>query len=490
MTSPRTPVLVGYGQVNQRDEDASVEPIDLMAAAAREAADPRLLRAVDSVRVVNILSWRYRDPGRLLAAQIEAADATTRYTGVGGNVPQTLVNQACLDIQSGRADVVLIAGAETFRTRTRLRNRGVKPDWTSQDESVPFAEGANEGEPLVGTAETRIDLIRAPYFYAMFEQALRIDAGEPSDAHRTRIAQLWARFSAVAERNPHAWSQKALSADEIRQPSADNRMIAWPYTKLMNSNNMVDQGAAVILTSAEKATHLQIPTERWVFPYAGTDAHDTYAIGERGELHRSPAIRIAGRRALELAGTGVDDLAMIDVYSCFPSAVQVAANELGLPLADADRPLTVTGGLTFAGGPWNNYVTHSIATMAQQLAGKQGRLGLVTANGGWLTKHSFGVYGSEPPGHEFRWEDVQSVVDAEPTRTAQVEWSGVGTVESWTTPFDRDGAAEKAFVAVRTPDDSRTLAVITDASEADVTVREDIAGAKVAVHPDGTANLK
>jgi acetyl-CoA C-acetyltransferase len=258
----------------------------------------------------------------------------------------------------------------------------------------------------------------------------------------------------------------------------------------MNSNNMVDQGAVVILASAEKATHLQIPTERWVFPYAGTDAHDTYAIGERDELHRSPAIRIAGRRALELADTGVDDLDMIDVYSCFPSAVQVAANELGLPLADADRPLTVTGGLTFAGGPWNNYVTHSIATMAEKLAGKERQRGLITANGGWLTKHSFGVYGSEPPEHEFRWEDVQSAVDAEPTRTAEVEWSGVGTVESWTTPFDRDGVAEKVFLAVRTPDDSRTLAVITDAAEADVTVREDIAGAKVAVHPDGTANLK
>src|SRR6187431_3227623 len=136
MTPPRTPVLVGYGQVSQRDEDPAVEPIDLMAAAARSAADPRVLEAVDSVRIVNILSWRYRDPGRLLAQRIRADDATTRYTGVGGNVPQTLVNQACLDIQAGRADIVLIAGAETFRTRTRLRKGGRKPDWTSEDESV------------------------------------------------------------------------------------------------------------------------------------------------------------------------------------------------------------------------------------------------------------------------------------------------------------------------------------------------------------------
>jgi acetyl-CoA C-acetyltransferase len=488
MTSPRTPVLVGYGQVNQHDETPDVEPIDLMAAAARSAADPRVLEAVDSIRVVNILSWRYRDPGRLLAQRIHADDASTRYTGVGGNVPQTLVNQACLDIQSGRADLVMIAGAETFRTRTRLRNRGVKPDWTSEAESVPFAPGANEGEPLVGPAEIRIELLHAPYFYAMFEQALRINAGEPSDTHRRRIGALWSQFSAVAQENPHAWSRRALSADEIWQPSVDNRMISWPYTKLMNSNNMVDQGAVIILASAEKATRLQIPTDRWVFPYAGTDAHDTYAVGERDELHRSPAIRIAGRRVLELAGFGFDDIDHVDLYSCFPSAVQVAATELGI--AGDDRPLTVTGGLTFAGGPWNNYVTHSIATMAERLVANRGERGFISANGGWLTKHSFGIYGTTPPEHEFRWEDVQSAVDAEPTRTSEVEWTGIGTVETWTTPFDRDGSAEKAFVAVRTPEDTRTLAVITDAAEADVTVREDIAGAKVAVHADGTANLK
>ena len=488
MTPPRTPVIVGYGQVNQHDEDPAVEPIDLMAAAARSAADPRVLEAVDSIRVVNILSWRYRDPGRLLAQRVRARDASTRYTGVGGNVPQTLVNQACLDIQGGRAELVVIAGAETFRTRTRMRNRGVKPDWTSEDESVPFADGANEGEPLVGPAETRIGLIRAPYFYAMFEQALRIDAGESSEAHRSRIGELWSQFSAVAADNPHAWSRKALSAEDIWQPSADNRMISWPYTKLMNSNNMVDQGAVIILASAQKATALQIPTERWVFPYAGTDAHDTYAIGERQQLHRSPAIRIAGRRVLELAGVGLDDIDHVDLYSCFPSAVQVAAAELGL--AGDPRPLTVTGGLTFAGGPWNNYVTHSIATMAQRLVANPGARGLISANGGWLTKHSFGVYGTTPPEHEFRWEDVQADVDAEPTRKSKVEWSGVGTVEAWTAPFDRDGSAEKAYVAVRTADDARTLAVITDAAQADAAVREDIAGAKVQVHADGTANLE
>jgi acetyl-CoA C-acetyltransferase len=487
---PRTPVLIGYGQVNQHDDHPAVEPVDLMFAAARAAADPRVLEAVDSVRIVNVLSWRYRDPGLLLAQRIRAKDATTRYTGVGGNVPQSLVNRACLDIQAGRADVVLIAGAETWRTRMRLRARGAKPDWTSQDESVSVAEGADDGVPMAGPAEQRIKLDRPAYVYPMFEQAVRIAAAEPSDVHRRRIGELWAQFSVVAATNPHAWSRNPRSADEIWRPGPGNRMISWPYTKLMNSNNMVDQGAALIVASAEKATYLQIPSERWVFPYAGTDAHDTYAIAERAEFYRSPAIRIAGRRALELAGAGVDDIAMIDVYSCFPSAVQVAAAELGLDVGDPSRALTVTGGLTFAGGPWNNYVTHSIATMAERLVANPGQRGLITANGGYLTKHSFGVYGTEAPRHEFRWEDVQSVVDREPTRNAVVEWEGTGTVESWTTPYTRDGAAEKAFLAVRTPDNARALALIADPSEAQATVTDDIAGAKVAVHADGTANLR
>ncbi|RAV11596.1 hypothetical protein DQP55_13215 [Mycolicibacterium sp. GF69] len=486
---PRTPVLVGYGQVNQRAENPQAEPIDLMVDAARTAADPRVLEAADSVRVVNLLSWRYRDPGLLLAQRIRADGPTTRYTGVGGNTPQSLVNEACLDIQNGRADVVVIAGAETWRTRTRLRAKGIKPHWTRQDESVPMADGADDGVPMAGPAEIRINLDRPAYVYPMFEQALRIAAGETIEEHRRRIGQLWAQFSAVAATNPHAWNREPVSAEEIWQARPDNRMISWPYPKLMNSNNMVDQAAVLVLTSAEKATYLQIPKDRWVFPYSGTDSHDTYAIGERAEFYASPAIRIGGRRALELSDIGIDDVYLVDLYSCFPSAVQVAANELGLPIGDSARPLTVTGGLTFAGGPWNNYVTHSIATMAERLAAAPGQLGLITANGGYLTKHSFGVYGAQPPRHEFRWEDVQSEVDREPIRAALVEWAGVGTVETWTTPFDREGAPEKAFLAVRTPDDARVLAVVADAAGAAATVDDDIAGAKVQINEDGTAAL-
>lgn len=177
-------MLVGYGQINYRQEangqDDNPEPVDLMAEAARAAADARVLEAVDSVRVVNLLSARYRDPGLLLGQRIGADNPATRYSGIGGNVPQTLVNRACADIQHGRADVVLVAGAEMWRTRMQLRASGRRLGYTEQDESVPLPEGSDENVPMAGAAEDRIGLDRPSFIYPMFEQALRISTGSPA----------------------------------------------------------------------------------------------------------------------------------------------------------------------------------------------------------------------------------------------------------------------------------------------------------------------
>ncbi|MDP1805311.1 MAG: hypothetical protein Q8K72_09110, partial [Acidimicrobiales bacterium] len=251
-------------------------------------------------------------------------------------------------------------------------------------------------------------------------------------------------------------------------------------------NNMVDQGAVLILTSAEKATYLQIPSERWVFPYAGADSHDTYAIGERAEFSTSPAIRIAGRRALELAGAGVDDVELVDVYSCFPSAVQIAALELGI---STDRPLTVTGGLSFAGGPWNNYVMHAIATTADRLRDDPGGRALVSANGGFITKHAFGVYGTEPAAEGFRHADHQAEVDALPRRELCEEPDGEVAIESWTAMHDRDGAPENGIVVGLLDDGRRAIGTSTDADVLKVLVSEDLAGRRARVGPDGATEL-
>ncbi|MBH0781048.1 acetyl-CoA acetyltransferase [Nocardia bovistercoris] len=484
---PRTPVLVGGGQVDGRA--GAREPVDLIVAAARAAADEagseKALELVDSVRLVGMLSWRYRDPGALVGARIGATPRHTGYTGSGGSTPQVLVNGACEDIAAGRADVVLVGGAESWRTRMRERARGVRPDWTVQDESVAKAESLVDEVPMRSVTEQRARLDRPAYVYPLFEQALRVGAGRSTEAHRALIGALWSGFSEVAVSNPHAWTRRGYTAAEIITPSADNRWISLPYTKLLNSNNMVDQGAALLLCSVEAAARLGISRDKWVFPHAGVEAHDTFDIAERAALDRSPAIRVAGARVLELSGIGVDDLAHVDVYSCFPSAVQVAAAELGLPLRDSRRPLTVTGGLSFAGGPWNNYSTHAIATLATRLRESPADYGLITANGGYLTKHAFGVYRTEPPKAGFRRENVQALVDREPTTTAHPDFVGVASVESWTVAYDRAGAPERGFVAARTPDGGRTLASAVHPDTLARLIEVDVAGASIGVRADG-----
>ena len=242
------------------------------------------------------------------------------------------------------------------------------------------------------------------------------------------------------------------TAKEIRTPSASNRSISFPYTKLMNSNSAVDQAAALILCSTATARELGIPDSLWIYPWAATEGHDTYAVSNRDNLHSSPAIRIAGGRCLELAEVEAKALDHVDLYSCFPSAVQVAAAELGL---DEQRPLTVTGGLTFGGGPLNNYVMQAIARMAEVLRERPGEVGLVTSNGGFITKHAFGVYSSAPPAQGFRHDEPQAAIDATATRQVAPAYHGRVTIESYTVMYGGDGP-NIGLAACLLPDGERT----------------------------------
>lgn len=486
---PRTPVIVGVGQLNQREEagDEPAQPTTLLARAARAAeadsGSSRLLAALDTVAVIHILSWRYRDPGALVAAELGIEPARTVETDDGGNYPQTLLNRMCLEIQAGHSDAVLIGGGEAIRSRRTARRNNAQLSWTRQSDAVEPSERLTNPEPLGHPGEWARQLMLPIEFYPMFDNALRAARGWTVDGHRDRLARLWSGFSEVAATNPDAWIRQAFTPAEIREPSPSNRMVGFPYTKRMNANNAVEQAAAFVLCSVDKARSLAIPPDRWVFPWAGTDANEHWHVSHRWSLAEAPAIRLAGRAALSLADVGVDDLAHIDVYSCFPSAVQIATAEIGL---GTDRPLTVAGGLSFAGGPWNNYVSHSIAAMVDRLRADPGSVGFVTANGGFLTKHAFGVYSSEPPSTPFRHADLQAEVDALPRRGLAEEVDGPVTVETAVVMHDRASCPERAIVSCLMPDGRRAWGTSTDSDAMKHFTSEETAGRPGRLDRQGT----
>lgn len=488
---PRTPVLVGAGQVVQREApDDALEPVALMAEAARRAAGdagaPGLLARVQSIQVARLVSWRYADPGALVAGLVGATPAHTAVSPMGGNAPQSLVNGAATAIREGRLDTVLLAAGEASRTRAAFRKADVKPRWTTEPEGTPRAEVVGDEVPLTHPAETSKGILLPVQLYPVFECAVRAAAGRSVTAQIELISELWSRFSEVAARNPYAWSRHALSPEQVASPADGNRLVGFPYTKVMNTNNNVDQAAAVLLCSVEAARAAGVPEDRWVFPWSGADAHDHPAVSARADLHSSPAMRIAGGRALSLAGLGVDDLAHVDLYSCFPVAVEVAAEALGLGL---DRQLTVTGGLSFAGAPLNGYAMHAIATMADVLRGDPGSRGLVSANGGYLTKHAFGVWSTEPPAQPFEWAHPQDEVDALPATVPVEHHEGPVTVEAYTVVHERDGAPDNAVIACRTPDGGRVWGTSRDDDLMAAMLTEELVGTGGRMAGDATVAL-
>jgi len=521
---PRTPVIVGAGQVTNRpgptgnDPSRRPEPVALMVEAVGSAADDctgragsppgrRLLERADSIRVLKPLSWAYADPGALVAEALGVKPAETVLSTTGGNNAQRLVNRTALAIGRGDLDVAVLTGADCVHSVTAARRHPDRPvlPWTTQ--SADVAAPVPFGNPQRGTtdAEEQRGLDLPVHVYPLFENALRARAGRGLDAHRRHIAELWGRFSEVAATNPHAWFRQRRTAEEIATPGPTNRMIAYPYPKLLTANMQVDQGAALILCSAAEAEAAGVPRDRWIFPLAGADADDHWFLSHRADFHSSPGIRLAAGAAIALAGTEADRIAHLDLYSCFPSAVQIAAAEIGVALDDPERPLTVTGGLTFAGGPGNDYGTHAIASMVATLRADPGSTGLVSGLGWYLTEHSIGLYGTEPPGGSppgavpartevaeaagFRWADPQAAVGSLPQCASDAGARGEVTVETYSVGYERDGEPGRAVVACRTPDGKRSWAAVTDPAHLALLVTEECCGRLGTLRPDGAVDL-
>ena len=457
---PRTPVLVGAAQLNARDGDS--EPIDLMSRAAGAAladtGSESLARGVQSVRVIKGI-WPYQDPGTLVADRLGLAGVRTGLTPIGGNEAYDLFNATAAQVQAGDVDAVVICSSETMRTRRRDFAAGRKSAYLTEREGASADQSFGQDKSWNEPNEKAIGTDRPANFYAMAESAIRHRNGETPDQHLGRISALWATGSAVASRNPNAWLSEFQSAEAIARAGPKNRMVAAPYRKLMTSNINVDMGAAVVLCSAAAAEAQGVPRDRWVFPHAGSGAADPWITRQRLALDESPAMRVAGKRVLALAETGVDDIEFLDLYSCFPAAVQLAQRELGI---SADRDFTITGGLTFNGGPMNTYCLHPLAQAVGLLRENTGTRALLTGNGGYFTKHAFCVLGSEPSRNTFRTERTQDEVESMGLLDLPSELPEAGVLEAYTVIHDRVGQPENAILSVLDRDGLRTWANSSD----------------------------
>lgn len=462
---PRTPVIIGTGQVLQRSDSPAdaMDPVAMMVEAIRAASSDAGLSSVpspDAIRVVGLLAWNYGNPAHFIAQDLGLSPRELGLSGMGGNTPQTLVNKASVEISEGKADIVILTGGETTRTRAKAKKANIELNWRKTDIAPTMV---SEEMDMVHPIEFERKIYMPIQVYPMFETALRAHANRSISDHQVHISELWARFSEVAARNPYAWSRQARTAEEIRTVSPNNRMVGFPYLKLMNSNNDVDMSAAIIICSAEKAQALGVPRDRWVFPHSGTDTHEHNFVSNRHHFYKTPAIEIGGARALQLAEVSMSDISIVDLYSCFPSAVQLGAQSLGL---DITSQLTRTGGLPFAGGPWNNYVMHAIATVVNDLREKPSEKAFVWANGGYTTKHAFGVYATEPPKNGFKFAYPQDEVDALPRRdvVSAADAAGSATVEAYSVMHHRDGHPEIAHVSCLLADGRRAWGETTDAT--------------------------
>jgi acetyl-CoA C-acetyltransferase len=464
MDESRLPVIIGVGQHTNRSEDLSDarEPLEMMALVACQAEEdsgvPGLLAHVDSVRVVNILAWRYDDPARQLAQRLGIQPREALYTTIGGNTPQWLANDTADAIAAGRVRLALIVGAEAIHSVRLARWQGVELHWTPRSAATP----PMVGDPRAGLRDEEMKHgARVPVqVYPMFENALRAARSRGLEEHRQHLGRLCERLSRVAAENPYAWFRDGKSAQEIVTVCENNRMVGYPYTKYMNAIIEVDQAAAYLMTSAAVAREMGVPQERWVYLWSGADATDIWWFTERIDLHSSPALRWAGQRALGRAGLSIEEIDLFDLYSCFPSAVQVACDMLDIPEGDA-RPLTVTGGLPYFGGAGNNYCSHAIAAMAERLRREPEKKGLISAMGWFFTKHAVGVYSATPPAREWTPRDdarEQQALESAPHPELAPEAVGEGVVEAYTVMYGRDGQPEQGVVVGRLADGRRFIA--------------------------------
>jgi acetyl-CoA C-acetyltransferase len=455
----RIPVIVGVGEITDRPKEIAegLEPLALLEEALKRAeADSggKLLGDIQSLDIVNFLSWRYRDPEKLLSDRLGIKPKHAYYGPVGGESPIRYLHEAAQRIARGECSVAAVCGAEAQSTATKAERAKIDLPWT------PFAHDVEEpkrGAAFQKPMAVKLGVFRPVTVYPLYEAATSAHWGQTPREAMAESGRLWSTYSNVASQNPNAWLKRRFTPEEITTPTSDNRLIAWPYTKLMVANPTVNMGGAVLLTSLAKAKALGIAEDRIIHVWGGASAEEPRDYLVRDQFYESHPQNAVLEAVMDLVGGDGKAFDAIELYSCFPCVPKMARRTLGL---GADVRPTVTGGLTFFGAPLNTYMTHAACAMVRKLRGGA-RLGLLYGQGGFVTKHHGLVLSRQAPLAPLA-QDTSVRAEADRHRGAVpdfvTEADGKGKVESFTALYGRNGELEHGVVMLRTANDCRALA--------------------------------
>lgn len=486
---PRTPVIVGIGFHMERHDDPAqcVEPYQLMVRAVRNAAadagDPGLPAQLESIAVTQGM-WQYRNAGRLVAAALGCPAAISILSDLGV-LQITPFDDLCRAIAGGRQELGVVTGGEAqYRALRAMSARQPAPETEQPEDTPPPDLHLKSPDLFCSDLEGQRGLSTPVELFAVIESALRHAQGLDLDAHRDRIADLYSGFSAVAAENPHAWRREIVPPEQIRDPIGRNAMLAFPYTKRHCTQWNVNRGVAILVASAAKAERLGLDPAGWIFPVAAAESRHVVVLAQQRQLHSHPGTIVSGERALALAGIGTGALAAAELYSCFPAAVQSFARDLRL---EGVCPLTVTGAMPFAGGPYNHFSLEGVARMVEVLrAGGPGRrFGLIANLSGIFGKQGCVVLSTaaNPAGYGFA--DVTAEVAAlDPPLPLDGAYTGPATVAGYTVVFAGDRPSH-AVAICDTPAGARTVARCDEPRLMDVMMREELCGREVVVSAAG-----
>lgn len=487
---PRRVCIVGTARHTWRDSDVAPEPLEMWEFVARQAfddvgTDAEVLGALDHLAVVHTQSWTYDDPVRRLGERLGRDDLPGTTSLIAGTSPQRLLDQAAAAMMRCEIGAALVVGAEAQATLRRLAAIGETPQWSHPDPAPVQIEDSLKEWYL--PTEIRHGVLPAWLTFALLAQARWATRGATA-LDRLSMYEVLSGISTVAAANPDSWLPVAHSAARLATADADNRAIATPFTKLTTAFPFVDMAAANLLVTEDIADRWGVPAERRVHLRGFGFARDASHVAARSSLSSSPAMRQAFGDALAMARLDVEEIDVFDLYSCFGSAVQFARD--ALDLADDDvRPVSVTGGLPYHGGPGSNYMGHSISTLVDHLRAHPEQVGMVTGIGMHMTKHVAGIWAVDPgesvlPDHD----EPQRTVLPEQTDAPEVvdDATGPVTVEAASAVHAPDGSATHVVAIARLADGSRCYATSDDSDTISVVLNGEWPRATARVTPTGS----